>query len=396
MEQSTKIRMGMVGGGQDAFIGAVHRMAANLDGNIELVCGAFSSDPTKSVSCGRNLYLPPERCYATYAQMFAEEAKLPVQQRMQFVSIVTPNHLHFPVAKAALEAGFHVLSDKPATFTLQEALDLAAVLKTSRQLYGLTHTYNGYPLVKQAKHLIATGVLGKITKVVVEYSQGWLASKGDENSKQGQWRVDPSKAGVSCCMGDIGVHAANLAEYVTDANISAMCADLNSVVDGRVLDDDGTVLLRFDNGARGVLMSSQIALGEENYLRLRVYGEQGSLDWLQMEPNSLWLKSNSKPTQLIRTGVGEFCPAALAAMRTPAGHPEGYLEAFANIYQNFALQIQASEQGIPCSNEAFDVPGIDQAIRGMAFIENTVRFSQSEIKWHDFDILPITNSGAPQ
>ena len=396
MQQSKKVRMGMVGGGQDAFIGAVHRMAANLDGNIELVCGAFSSDPTKSVSCGRNLYLPPERCYPTYAQMFAEEAKLPVQQRMQFVSIVTPNHLHFPVAKAALEAGFHVLSDKPATFTLQEALDLAAVLKTSRQLYGLTHTYNGYPLVKQAKHLIATGVLGKITKVVVEYSQGWLASKGDENSKQGQWRVDPSKAGVSCCMGDIGVHAANLAEYVTDANISAMCADLNSVVDGRVLDDDGTVLLRFDNGARGVLMSSQIALGEENYLRLRVYGEQGSLDWLQMEPNSLWLKSNSKPTQLIRTGVGEFCPAALAAMRTPAGHPEGYLEAFANIYQNFALQIQASEQGIPCSNEAFDVPGIDQAIRGMAFIENTVRFSQSEIKWHDFDILPITNSGAPQ
>jgi predicted dehydrogenase len=393
MEQTTRIRMGMVGGGQDAFIGAVHRMAANLDGNIELVCGAFSSEPEKSISSGKKLYLPAERCYADYAQMFAEEAKLPAHQKMQFVSIVTPNHLHFPVAKAALEAGFHVLSDKPATFTLQEALDLADVLKTSSQLYGLTHTYNGYPLIKQAKHLIATGGLGKIKKVVVEYSQDWLANKDDELSKQAQWRVDPSRAGVSCCMGDIGVHAANLAEYVMDANISAMCADLNTVVDGRQLDDDGTVLLRFDNGARGVLMSSQIAVGEENNLRLRVYGDEGSIDWSQMEPNSLWLKSNTKSTQLIRTGVGDFCPAAQAAMRIPAGHPEGYLEAFANIYQNFAKQIQAFEQGLPCPNEAFDVPGIDQAVRGMAFIENTVKFSQSELKWHDFDLSPTTVSG---
>lgn len=393
MEQSTKIRMGMVGGGQDAFIGAVHRMAANLDGNIELVCGAFSSDPERSISSGKRLYLPAERCYADYVQMFAEEATLPAHQRMQFVSIVTPNHLHFPVAKAALEAGFHVLSDKPATFTLQEALDLADVLKTSTQLYGLTHTYNGYPLIKQAKHLVAIGTLGKIKKVVVEYSQDWLANKDDELSKQAQWRVDPSRAGVSCCMGDIGVHAANLVEYVTDANISAMCADLNAVVDGRQLDDDGTVLLRFDNGARGVLMSSQIAVGEENNLRLRIYGDEGSIDWSQMEPNSLWLKSNTKSTQLIRTGVGEFCNAAQAAMRVPAGHPEGYLEAFANIYQNFAKQIQAFEQGIPCSNETFDVPGIDQAIRGMAFIENTVKFSQSELKWHDFDLSPTTVSG---
>jgi predicted dehydrogenase len=393
MEQSTKIRMGMVGGGQDAFIGAVHRMAANLDGNIELVCGAFSSDPERSISSGKRLYLPAERCYADYVQMFAEEAKLPAHQRMQFVSIVTPNHLHFPVAKAALEAGFHVLSDKPATFTLQEALDLADVLKTSTQLYGLTHTYNGYPLIKQAKHLVAIGTLGKVKKVVVEYSQDWLANKDDELSKQAQWRVDPSRAGVSCCMGDIGVHAANLVEYVTDANISAMCADLNAVVDGRQLDDDGTVLLRFDNGARGVLMSSQIAVGEENNLRLRVYGDEGSIDWSQMEPNSLWLKSNTKSTQLIRTGVGEFCNAAQAAMRVPAGHPEGYLEAFANIYQNFAKQIQAFEQGIPCSNETFDVPGIDQAIRGMAFIENTVKFSQSKLKWHDFDLSPTTVSG---
>ena len=386
----------MVGGGQDAFIGAVHRMAANLDGNIELVCGAFSSDPAKSASSGKNLYLPTTRCYSDYIQMFAEEAKLPATHRMQFVSIVTPNHLHFPVAKAALKAGFHVLSDKPATFTLQEALDLADVLKTSTQLYGLTYTYTGYPLIKQAKHLIATGVLGRIKKVVVEYSQDWLANKDDELSKQAQWRVDPFKAGVSCCMGDIGVHAANLSEYVTGANISALCADLNAVVDGRQLDDDGTVLLRFDNGARGVLMSSQIAVGEENNLRLRIYGDEASIDWSQIEPNSLWLRSNTKSTQLIRTGVGEFCPAAQAAMRIPAGHPEGYLEAFANIYQNFAKQIQAFEQGFPCSNEAFDVPGINEAIRGMAFIENTVKFSQSAIKWHKFDLSPSTDLGVTE
>ena len=396
MKQFKKVRMGMVGGGQDAFIGAVHRMAANLDGNIELVCGAFSSDPAKSISSGQSLYLPATRCYADYAQMFAEEAKLPATERMQFVSIVTPNHLHFPIAKAALGAGFHVLSDKPATFTLQEALDLADVLKISGQLYGLTHTYNGYPLVKQAKHLVATGALGKIKKVVVEYSQDWLANKDDEISKQAQWRVDPSRAGVSCCMGDIGVHAANLAEYVTGAGISAMCSDLNAVVDGRQLDDDGTVLLRFNNGARGILMSSQIAVGEENNLRLRVYGDEASIDWSQMEPNSLWLRSNTQSTQLIRTGVGELCPAAQAAIRVPAGHPEGYLEAFANIYQNFAKQIRAFEQGLLCSNESFDVPGIDEAIRGMAFIENTVKFSQSAIKWHDFDLSPPTVSGVTE
>lgn len=396
MKQSKKVRMGMVGGGKDAFIGAVHRMAANLDGNIELVCGAFSSDPAKSIFSGQGLYLPATRCYAEYTQMFAEEAKLPETERMQFVSIVTPNHLHFPIAKAALEAGFHVLSDKPATFTLQEALDLADVLKTSGQLYGLTHTYNGYPLIKQAKHLVATGALGKIKKVVVEYSQDWLANKDDEISKQAQWRVDPSRAGVSCCMGDIGVHAANLAEYVTGADISAMCADLNAIVDGRQLDDDGTVLLRFNNGARGILMSSQIAIGEENNLRLRVYGDAASIDWSQMEPNSLWLRSNTQSTQLIRTGVGDFCPAAQSAMRVPAGHPEGYLEAFANIYQNFAKQIRAFEQGLPCSNATFDVPGIDEAIRGMAFIENTVKFSQSAIKWHDFDLSPSTVSGVTE
>lgn len=381
---SSKIRMGMVGGGQGAFIGAVHRMAANLDGQIELVCGAFSSDPEKCVQSGAELFVPAARCYANYKQMMIAEAKLPIEQRMQFVVIVTPNHLHFPVAKAALEAGFHVLSDKPATFDLDEVLALAQIVKKSGRLYGLTHTYNGYPLIKQAKHLVATGRLGKITKIVVEYSQGWLANKDNDSGKQAAWRIDPTKAGISCCMGDIGVHAANLAEYVAGTNISAMCADLGSVVPGRLLDDDGSILLRFDNGARGVLLASQISMGDENNLRLRVYGDKASIEWSQLEPNSLQLKTNDKPTQLIRSGVGEFCAAAQQATRTPAGHPEGYLEAFANLYLGFAAQIRAFENQQSCSNAEFDIPGIEEAIRGMAFIENSVHASQSNEKWLPF------------
>ena len=380
----TKVRMGMVGGGQGAFIGAVHRMAANLDGQIELVCGAFSSNAQRSKDSGAELYIPADRSYASYQQMLEQEAALPADKRMQFVAIVTPNHLHFPVAKAALEAGFHVLSDKPATFDLAEALALAEVVKKTGKLYGLTHTYNGYPLIKQAKHLVNSGKLGKITKVVVEYSQGWLANKDNDGGKQASWRIDPKQAGISCCMGDIGVHAANLAEYVTGSHISAMCADLGSVVPGRLLDDDGSIFLRFDNDARGVLLASQISSGDENNLRLRVYGEQGGLEWSQLEPNSLLLKSNSSPSQLIRTGVGELCPAAQAATRTPAGHPEGYLEAFANIYQNFVKQLRAYENKQSCSNAEFDVPGIEEAVRGMAFIENSVKASQSSEKWLRF------------
>ena len=381
-----KIRMGMVGGGQGAFIGAVHRMAANLDGQIELVCGAFSSSAERSIASGADLGLPAERCYATYQQMMAEEAKLPAEQRMQFVAIVTPNHLHFPVAKAALEAGFHVFSDKPATFDLDEVHELAAVVKSTGKLYGLTHTYNGYPLIKHAKHLVASGQLGTVTKIVAEYTQGWLADKSNDGGKQASWRIDPKQAGISCCMGDIGVHAANLAEYVSGSKISAMCADLGSVVPGRLLDDDGSIMLRFDNGARGVLLSSQISVGDENNLRLRIYGDKASIEWSQIEPNSLWLKFNNAPAQLIRTGVGELSPAAQAATRTPAGHPEGYLEAFANLYLNFAKQIRAYERGEECSNQTFDVPGIDEAIRGMAFIQNSVVASQSEQKWLNFNL----------
>jgi predicted dehydrogenase len=381
-----KVRMGMVGGGQNAFIGGVHRIAAFMDGEIELVCGAFSSDEARSKASGLSLYLPENRCYASYDEMFKSEALLPKDEQMEFVVIVTPNYLHFPIAKAAIEHGFHVLSDKPATLNLSEALALESLIKKHDCLYGLTHTYNGYPLVKQAKHLIAQGDLGNIVKVVVEYSQGWLASKDDEKSKQASWRLDPKMSGVSCCMADIGVHAANLAEYVSGLHITHVCADLTSTVAGRTLDDDGTVMLKLSNGAKGVLLASQISLGDENNLKLRIYGDKKSIEWSQLEPNTLWLKSNTQATLQIRTGVGEMCLEAQRAMRTPAGHPEGYLEAFSNIYQNFVAQIRAHNNGEKSDNTTFDVPGIEEAVCGMAFIENVVIASQSELKWHPFTL----------
>lgn len=381
-----KVRMGMVGGGIGAFIGAVHRVAAFLDGDIELVCGAFNSSEEASKASGHALYINPQRCYGSYEEMFIKEALLPAEQRMEFVVIVTPNHLHYPVAVLAIEHGFHVLSDKPATLNLTQAINLKSVLDKHDVLYGLTHTYNGYPLVKQAKYLIENGELGNITKIVVEYSQGWLASKDDESSKQASWRLDPNRSGASCCMGDIGVHAANLLEYVSGLTITELCADLTSTVAGRTLDDDGTVLLKLSNGAKGVLMASQIAVGEENNLRLRIYGDRKSIDWSQMDPNTLWLRSNTEPTQQIRAGVGELCLAAQHAMRTPAGHPEGYLEAFANIYRNFVSQIRALKNEQLCSSEDCDVPSIAEAIRGMAFIENVVSASQSKEKWQKFTL----------
>ncbi|WP_040523661.1 Gfo/Idh/MocA family protein [Aliiglaciecola lipolytica] len=387
-----KIRMGMVGGGKGAFIGAIHRAAANLDGEIELVCGAFSSNPQNCLESAEMLNIPANRSYTDFNTMFTEEAKLPAAQRMQFVSIVTPNHLHYPVAKAALEAGFHVMSDKPATFTLNEAIDLKDIVEKSGCLYGLTHTYTGYPMVKEAASRVANGELGEITKIVVEYSQGWLASKDDEDGKQASWRLDPARAGVSCCMGDIGVHAANLAETISGLEIVKLCADLEPVVDGRQLDDDGTVLLRFNNGAKGVLLSSQIAVGEENNLNIRIYGSKASLQWQQMEPNTLWLRFSDKPSQMIRAGVGECAAATAQSLRTPAGHPEGYIEAFANIYRQFAQQIRDFDDAKP-SDITMQAPGIKEAIRGMAFIENTVAASHSPQKWHPFLLSNIQLPG---
>ncbi|GAB5449841.1 MAG: Gfo/Idh/MocA family oxidoreductase [Halioglobus sp.] len=380
-----KVRMGMVGGGEGAFIGAVHRMAAALDGEIELVCGAFSSDAQTSRRSGAALYLPPDRVYASYAEMFEAEAALPDVQRMQFVAVVTPNHLHFPVAETALRAGFHVMSDKPATFNLSEALQLREIINETGLLYGLTHTYTGYPLVKEARERVAAGELGDIRKVVVEYPQGWLADRQeDEDNKQAAWRLDPKQAGVSSCMGDIGVHAANLAEYVSGLQLSAMCSDLTAFVPGRELDDDGAVLLRFDNGARGILHASQVSVGEENALSIRVYGEKGGLEWRQQEPNTLWLKWNDRPTEMLRTGGDCLGALAVANTRTPMGHPEGYLEAFANLYMAFAAQVRAYEGNEPCDARAQDCPGIEQAIRGMQFIELAVAASASEKKWHAF------------
>ena len=374
----------MVGGGDGAFIGAIHRIAANMDGQIELVCGAFSRDSQKSKQSGEALYLPAERCYESYQQMFERESQLSADTRMDMVAIVTPNSTHFDISKMALEHGFHVMCDKPATFNLQEAIELEPIVLQSGLLYGLTHTYTGYPLVKEARHRVKEGELGAIKKVVVEYPQGWLASKDDENSKQAAWRLDPKQAGISCCMGDIGVHAANLAEYISGLEIIEICADLTSNVEGRVLDDDGTVLLRFNSGTRGILMASQVSVGEENSLKIRIYGEKASLEWSQLEPNTLWKKYPDKPSEMIRAGVGIVSAHALANMRTPAGHPEGYLEAFANIYRNFALNLQARLAGKTVNEIHQDIPGIHDAIRGMAFIENVVSASKSDSKWHKF------------
>lgn len=380
-----KIRMGMVGGGEGAFIGAVHRLAANLDGEIALVCGAFSRDADKSLRSGRELDLADDRIYADYQDMMLKEAALPANERMQFVAIVTPNHMHFPVAKAALEAGFHVLSDKPATFDLAEAIALREIVQKTGLQYGLTHTYTGYPLVKEAKSRIAAGDLGRIRKVVVEYPQGWLADEQDADNKQAAWRLDPKQAGISSCMGDIGVHVANLAEYVCGMKISSLCADLTVFVDGRELDDDGSILLRFDSGAKGVLMASQISVGEENGVRIRVYGEKGALEWNQEEPNTLWLKYNDQPSQRLRTGGAYLSSLAADNTRTPMGHPEGYLEAFANIYMSFASRIRSLADDTPLEPRGLDCQGVEEAVRGMRFIELAVEASHSDIKWHAFE-----------
>ncbi|MDZ7781664.1 MAG: Gfo/Idh/MocA family oxidoreductase [Halioglobus sp.] len=382
----TKIRMGMVGGGEGAFIGAVHRMAAALDGEIELVCGAFSSDPERSARSGAALYLPADRVYGDYHTMMSAEAALPEHERMQFVSIVTPNHTHFPVAEAALRAGFHVLSDKPATFSLDEALRLRDLLDETGLLYGLTHTYTGYPLVKEARDRIAADGLGRIRKVIVEYPQGWLADREEAtDNKQAAWRLDPQRAGPSSCMGDIGVHAFNLAEYITGLRVTEVCADLTSFVEGRALDDDGAALLRFNGGARGVLQASQVAAGEENALSIRIYGEEGGLEWRQHEPNTLWLKWKDRPTEMLRTGGAYLGASAAVNTRTPMGHPEGYLEAFANLYLAFAGQVRARQRGELADARSADCPGIEAAIRGMRFIELLVAASASDRKWHHFD-----------
>jgi predicted dehydrogenase len=384
---SRKIRYGMVGGGRGAFIGGVHRIAANMDGQIELVCGAFSSDPQKSKDSGADFFLPTDRCYGSFEEMIEKESALPEGERMDFVSIVTPNHMHFPPAKAALEAGFHVLSDKPATLSLDEAKELAKIVAKSGRLYGLTHNYTGYPLVKQAREMVHEGKLGKIRKVVVEYPQGWLATRIEASGqKQAAWRTDPKRSGAAGCIGDIGTHAENLAEYITGLKIKELAADITAFVEGRELDDDGNVLLRFDNGAKGVLHASQISVGEENNLNIRVYGEKGGLEWHQNEPNTLLVKWIDQPMQVYRTANGYLGKAALAAGRTPPSHPEGYLEAFANVYRNFAGHIRALLTDTTPDELVTDYPKIEDGVRGMAFIEAVVASSQANAAWTSLDL----------
>ena len=381
-----KLRMGMVGGGKDAFIGAIHRLAAFMDGQIELVCGCFSVDPDISVDSGRSYFLPEDRIYRTYHEMFEKEALLPTEKRMDFVCIVTPNFAHFEPAMMALERGFHVVIDKPITFTLEEALKLKAKLDKTGLLLALTHTYSGYPAVKHARKMVADGELGKIRKVFVEYPQGWLSSKlEDTGNPQASWRTDPKRSGKAGCMGDIGTHAHHLAEYIAGLKVTELCAELNIFVPNRLLDDDGAALLRFEGGAKGVLMATQIAAGEENAIRIRVYGDKGGLDWAQMEPNTLVIKWLGKPMQVLRVGTSMNSVVAAHNTRTPGGHPEGYLEAFANIYRNFAWTLMAKLDGVEPKPESLDFPGIDDGIRGMQFIDTVVKSGYSnEPKWVKF------------
>ncbi len=385
-----KLRMGMVGGGKDAFIGAIHRLAANMDGLIELCCGALSINPEIAVASGEALFLPKDRTYTTFEEMIKAEAALPADKRMDFVTIVTPNFAHFAPAKMALEHGFHVVIEKPITFSLEEAKELKQILDKTGLTLCLTHTYSGYPLVKQIKAMIKDDQLGKIRKVWVEYPQGWLSKLSErEGNAQAAWRTDPKKSGKSSVMGDIGTHAAHLAEYVTGSKITDICAELNTMVEGRVLDDDGAVMLKFDNGAKGVLMASQVAAGEENGIRIRVYGEHGGVEWYQHEPNTLLVKWLDKPTQIYRAGGNNghyLSPMATHNCRTPAGHPEGYLEAFANIYRNFALTLGCKMDGKTPTDEMLDFPGIEDGLRGMAFIDNVVASSQSDKKWTPYVI----------
>lgn len=376
----------MIGGGPGSFIGAVHRIAANIDGEIELVCGSFSSDPEKSKAAGKSLFLNPNRVYATYQEMFEKEQALPAEERMDFVSIVTPNHVHFEPSKMALEAGFHVVLDKPMTLTLEEAIALKKIIEQSGLQFCLTHTYTGYPMVKQARQLVLSGALGKIRKIYVEYPQGWLSTAREEtDDKQAAWRTDPSKSGKAGCMGDIGTHAFNLAEYVSDLQLTELCADLQTVVEGRQLDDDGAVLMRFNNGASGVLTASQIAAGEENNVKVRVYGEKGGLEWQQEDANTLKVKWLNKPAEIMRAGEPYLGSFASHNTRTPAGHPEGYLEAFANHYRNFALVVKAQVAGETPKEEWLDFPGTEDGIRGMAFIEQVVKSNESREKWIRFE-----------
>jgi len=382
-----KLRMAMIGGGMDAFIGAVHRLAMNMDGQVELVAGALSVNPEIAIDSGKKLFLDEDRVYTDYKVMLEKEAAMPAEKRIDFVTIVTPNFVHFDPAMMALDKGFNVVIEKPITFTLDEAKQLKAKLKETGLSLLLCHTYTGYPMVKQAKQFLKSGILGKIRKVYVEYPQGWLSTFLEGTGQaQASWRTDPKKSGKAGSMGDIGTHAFNLAEYVTGLQVTHLCADINIVVEGRMLDDDGAAFLKFNNGATGVLMATQIAAGEENNVKIRVYGEKGGIEWKHEDANTLLVKWLDKPTEIYRTGGGYNSSYAAHNSRTPAGHPEGFLEAFANMYRNFSLTLRAKIDGEQPKEEWLDYPSVDEGVRGMAFVENVIESGKSETKWKSFEI----------
>ena len=380
--QKRKLRYGMVGGGRDAFIGAVHRKAMALDGDYEMVAGALSSDPKKAKLSGSDLGLEPERNYGTWQEMLEGELKRDEGDRIDLVSIVTPNHVHFPVAHAFADAGIHVVSDKPLVHTSEQASKLRQVVKKRGIVFGVTYNYTGYPMVKQARHMVQSGQLGEIRKVIVEYNQGWLATNLEKSGqKQADWRTDPKRSGAAGAIGDIGSHAENLVHTITGLELSHICADLTAFVPGRKLDDDGNLLVRFSNGAKGVMIASQIQIGGENDIRFRVFGTKGSLEWHQENPNYLQVDMLDTPRQMFTRGNGYLCAAAQKATRLPTGHPEAFLEAFANVYIGVAEAIRAKGAGRKLGELEGDFPTVVDGARGVHFIEKTIESSKSKQKW---------------
>lgn len=385
MQLDRTLKMGMVGGGPGSFIGEVHRKAARMDGGIEIVAGAFSRDPEKSRQTGRELYLGAGRSYGSYQEMIEQERQLPEGERIDFVSVVTPNNWHFPVSRDFLQAGFHVVCDKPMTMNVAEARELQQIVTQSKKVFALTHNYTGYPMVKLARDMVKQGDLGAIRKIVVQYPQGWLVTDmAQTGNKQASWRHDPAQSGGAGCMGDIATHAENLAEYITGLRITHICADLTSFVKGRQLEDDGNCLLKFEKGAKGILHASQIAMGEENNLVIWVHGDKKGLEWRQENPNYLYLKEQNGPVHVWRHGndyVTDKSPAAGRATRIPFGHPEAFLEAFANIYCNFADTLRAQLAGEKPDPLALDFPTVEDGIRGMLFLETVLASADSTQKW---------------
>ncbi|HEU4493560.1 MAG TPA: Gfo/Idh/MocA family oxidoreductase [Rubrobacteraceae bacterium] len=379
-----KLKMGMVGGGSGAFIGAVHRRAAIMDGEVEFVAGALSSTPERALASGRELGLTDERNYASWERMLDDELSLSETERVDFVSIVTPNHMHHPVARAFAEAGFNVVLDKPMVHTSQEAEDLMRVVESSGVVFAVTYTYTGYPMVKQARHMVREGLLGEVRKVIAEYNQGWLASQLEESgAKQAEWRTDPARSGIAGAVGDIGSHAENLVSTITGLEVAEICADLTTFVPGRRLDDDGNLLIRYEGGAKGIMMASQISAGAENDLRVRIYGTEGGLEWRQEEPEYLYHTPAEEPERVLKRGNDYLCEEAKKASRLPPGHPEGFIEAFANVYMSVAATIRARQEQVEPGGLPRCFPTVYDGARGVHFIEKTVESSQSDRKWLD-------------